>query len=122
LPGGVKRSENDVKDDGNFSPKKLNQSGLYKLAKDHTSNIDCLPGKYKNEEEFKKTRSMSTRKYETNDIFNMKQVKKELKQNKNPNKYKVKIDVVPRSNDFPWKGKSRNPDYIRNVMESQIKI
>lgn len=118
----MKRSESEVKDDGNFSPKKLNQSGFFKLANDHKSKIDCLPCKYKNEEECKKSRLISARKFETNDVFNLKPVKKGLKENKILKTSKIKIDVIPRSNDFPSKGKSKKPDYIRNVMKSQINI
>lgn len=122
MPGGVKRSENEVKDDGSFSPKKLNQSDFTKLIKDHKSNIDCLPGKLKNDEQYIKTRAVSSCKYVTNDVFNKKPPKINLKENKIQKKHIIDPDLTAKSNNFGPKGKSRRPDYIRNAMESQIHL
>ena len=71
LPGGIKRKENEIKDDKKVPFQKLGNSQNLKLTKDFKSSISCLPGKMNNENNnFEKSRVISVKRFETNDIFN----------------------------------------------------
>ena len=81
LPGGVKRNASDINDDGDVSKmKSINKwdkpSYNTKVCKDYKSNVECLPGTgtlmVGNRDSNAKRRTISNKKYDCNDIFNVK--------------------------------------------------
>ena len=79
LPGGVKRNANDINDDGDVSKiKAINKwdkpSYNTKVCKDYKSNVECLPGTgtVVVVDRDTKRRTISNKKYDCNDIFNVK--------------------------------------------------
>jgi len=119
LPGGVKRKENEIKDDEKLGFKKLNYANCSKLIKDFKSSIDCLPGKMINEAENKKIRVFSAIKYETNDIFN-KKLTNNLVKKKNSIRIRNNLESSQIVNKFVENSKSKRPENIKNVFASQI--
>jgi len=122
LPGGVKRNHNEIKDDGGFEPKKLNQSNLTKIIRDHKSSIDCLPGKFKNVEQQTKTRPISAYKFVNNDIFNINPLQNDFREIKARKKLIINYDSQCMRNDSAMKGKRKKLDVIRSVLKSQKNI
>ena len=79
LPGGVKRNANDINDEGDVSKiKAINKwdkpSYNTKVCKDYKSNVECLPGTgtVVVVDRDTKRRTISHKKYDCNDIFNVK--------------------------------------------------
>ena len=82
LPGGVKRNASDINDDGDVSKiKAINKwdkpSYNTKVCKDYKSNVECLPGTGTimvgiDRDNNTKRRTISNKKYDCNDIFNVK--------------------------------------------------
>jgi alpha-N-acetylglucosamine transferase len=122
LPGGVKRDHNEIKDDGSFEPKKLNQSNLTKIIKDHKSSIDCLPGLFKNVEQQTKTRPIFACKFINNDIFNINPLQNDFKEIKARKKLRIDNDAQFMGNDSAVKGKRKKLDIIRSFFKSQKNI
>lgn len=72
MPGGVKRNQEEIKDDRNFFDIKTEPSYTVKVMKDFTSRISCLPGERvdRARESFRPQKSINSYKYRDNDIFN----------------------------------------------------
>jgi hypothetical protein len=121
LPGGVKRKENEIKDDENLGFKKLNHANCSKLIKDFKSSINCLPGKMIHEPEKQKTRVSSAMKYETNDIFN-KKFQNNLVQKKTSVRIRSNLESSKNVKKFVEHTKSKRPENIKNVFQSQIDL
>lgn len=122
LPGGVKRKEDEVKDDSNAGFKKLNYANCSKLIKDFKSSIDCLPGKMINGAENQKSRVCSAIKYETNDIFNKKVSKNSVVQKKSSVRIRSNLEPSQNVKKFVEHTKSKRPENIKNVFKSQIEF
>ncbi|MCQ2816181.1 MAG: hypothetical protein MJ252_02835 [archaeon] len=72
LPGGVKRENTDINDNLSNNEEKKNNSEWfrYKTVNDYQSNVACLPGsKINNDTPRKFILRTSTRKYQSNQIF-----------------------------------------------------
>lgn len=77
LPGGVKRKNDEIKDDSSFSQKRIKLSESYKakIVNDYNTNISCLPGCPYNPktvctDDIRKRRVFNNR--SQSDIFNLK--------------------------------------------------
>ena len=121
LPGGVKRKENEIKDDENLGFKKFNYANCSKLIKDFKSSIHCLPGKMMNDAEKQKTRVCSAVKYETNDIFNNK-LQNNLVEKKNSVRIRSNLESSKNVKKFVENTKSKRPENIKNMFKSQIDL
>lgn len=144
LPGGVKRSLNDINDDKKPMIPKTNQSFSSKVVRDFNSNISCLPGNMINTEPSQRQRLISARRYESNDIFNRLPIthgnvascgsSNYVNQN---NFNSFKISHAKNSNNNVNRSvfeesrnekklieftKSKRPEYIKNPFASQITI
>jgi hypothetical protein len=144
LPGGVKRSQNDINDDKKPIIPRTNQSFSSKVIRDFNSNISCLPGKMINTEPSQKQRLISSRRYECNDIFNRQPVAQGNNNNSgcsyyvnqnNFNSFKVSnsknmsnagnksvFEESKNEKKLIEYTKSKRPEYIKNPFASQISI
>lgn len=147
LPGGVKRSQNDINDDNKPIIQKSKEAFNAKLVRDFNSNISCLPGNMINTEPSQRSRLISARRYETSDIFNRNpanNTKNNLNNHNagmntttntnynNYNSFKVSNAKPPVNRNIYEEskgekklidnGKSKRPDFIRNPFASQITI
>jgi len=137
LPGGLKRNLKEINDDNKPFIAKTSQSFNSKITKDYNSNIACLPGSKINTEPIRKTRLISVKRYESNDIFKDKPVNVTQSYNNihNFNSFKVsnsKINNISVNRSIFEESKkekklieytkSKRPDYIRNPFTSQITI
>lgn len=72
LPGGIKRNEYEIRDDGKPITSKNYQSYSTKLNRDFNSNISCLPGSMVRQQVNVEERPRSSvRKFQNSDIFNL---------------------------------------------------
>jgi hypothetical protein len=124
LPGGVKRSNTLINDDGSNNPSKNNQSYHTKVLKDYNSNISCLPGSKINED--KERPLIKNRKFLTSDIFNTNSSNNSNntfnisnRKTENLNKYWGQSNNEKKLIENP---KAHRPYHIKNAFVSQIQI
>lgn len=121
MPGGVKRSNNDIRDDTHNNIYKNSNSYSTKITRDYNSNISCLPGCLVNSSN-PQTIPQKNRKNLVSDIFNTKSINSFNTSNKRVEKDNK---IFGQSNDekklIP-NPKAHRPNVIRNVFESQISI
>lgn len=125
MPGGIKRNDTEIRDNGVRPLTRNNTSYSTKLNRDYNSNITCLPGSMVRPIVEEKV-NLKPRKNQSSDIFNLNpQNNKE-----NYNSFKIsnrKVEntnrVFGQSNDekkLVPNPKASRPNQIRNVFASQI--
>ena len=125
MPGGVKRNITDINDDGRPKIQRNNISFSSKMNKDFNSKISCLPGNMVNSEVANKTRVMSSKRYQTSDIFNRQPVNVNNDVNSFKNCHNTNRSIFDESRNekkFIDSGRTKRPEFIRNPFISQISI
>ncbi len=126
LPGGVKRSNNDIRDDSQTVQARNTPSYCTKLTRDYNSNISCLPGSMMNSMGADRI-LVKQRKNQTSDIFNS----NSGNANGNFNSFNTSNRRVESNRIFGQSNeekrlipnpRAQRPNLIRNVFESQISI
>lgn len=119
LPGGVKRNENEINDNGvqckSFCGNKSKESYQHKLLNDYNSNVACLPGCEINPI-ILRMRKFNGKKNEGNNIFNNTTTDVPIANNSFNISHKKKINLDTHLNSNSFFGKSvtqRNTPQIR---------